>query len=154
MTSHLDPFRHHTHDASAFGTDRFGRFAEKFARTMGTSKFIVGMTIFIIVWTTLNLVGLTAWHWDPYPFILLNLVFSTQASYAAPLILLAQTRQADRDKAASEADALHREEIAKVQSEILNDVHKLTLDVHKVVVEVNNVDAPADGAESGPVAHP
>ncbi len=79
-------------------TEVFGNFAETFARFMGTARFIFYMTIFVIFWVALNLFGLWGMHWDPYPFILLNLFFSTQASYAAPLILLAQNRQADRDR--------------------------------------------------------
>ncbi|MBG6138822.1 DUF1003 domain-containing protein [Longispora fulva] len=82
----------------------FGKFAETFARFMGTARFIFYMTIFVIVWIVLNVVGLWKLHWDPYPFILLNLFFSTQASYAAPLILLAQNRQTDRDKLSLEED--------------------------------------------------
>ncbi|MBA3489413.1 MAG: DUF1003 domain-containing protein [Longispora sp.] len=82
----------------------FGKFAEKFARFMGTARFIMYMTIFVIVWIALNLIGLWGLKWDPYPFILLNLFFSTQASYAAPLILLAQNRQADRDRLTLDED--------------------------------------------------
>ncbi len=78
--------------------DVFGRFAEAFARFMGTARFLFYMTVFVIVWVTINVVGLLGLRWDPYPFILLNLFFSTQASYAAPLILLAQNRQDDRDR--------------------------------------------------------
>ena len=85
-------------------TEAFGSFAEKFARFMGTPNFLAYMTIFVIVWILLNLVGLFGLRWDPYPFILLNLFFSTQASYAAPLILLAQNRQADRDRVSIEED--------------------------------------------------
>jgi len=81
----------------AFGQDSFGRAAEKAARFFGTPQYIVGQTIIVIIWITLNAVAIGA-HWDPYPFILLNLAFSTQAAYAAPLILLAETRQAERDK--------------------------------------------------------
>ncbi len=84
--------------------DSFGNFAENFARFMGTARFIVYMTVFVIVWVTLNLVGIYGVKWDPYPFILLNLFFSTQASYAAPLILLAQNRQEDRDRVIAEQD--------------------------------------------------
>ena len=84
--------------------DNFGVFAEEFARFMGTAKFLLYMTIFIIVWITLNIVGIGWLRWDAYPFILLNLVFSTQASYAAPLILLAQNRQEDRDRVVAEQD--------------------------------------------------
>ena len=84
--------------------DAFGRFAETAARFMGTAQFIVVMTVIVIVWVSLNLIGLWGLRWDPYPFILLNLFFSTQASYAAPLILLAQNRQTDRDRLALDED--------------------------------------------------
>lgn len=84
--------------------DAFGVFAEKFARFMGTARFLLYMSVFIAVWITINLVGIFGLHWDKYPFILLNLVFSTQASYAAPLILLAQNRQEDRDRVVTEQD--------------------------------------------------
>jgi uncharacterized membrane protein len=81
----------------AFGDDEFGRFAEKTARFFGTPRYILGQTIVVAFWILLNSIALIH-HWDPTPFIMLNLIFSTQAAYAAPLILLAQTRQADRDK--------------------------------------------------------
>jgi uncharacterized membrane protein len=81
----------------AFGDDEFGRRAEKVARFFGTPRYILAQSVLVVVWITLNSIGI-AYRWDPYPFILLNLAFSTQAAYAAPLILLAQTRQADRDK--------------------------------------------------------
>jgi uncharacterized membrane protein len=97
---------------SAFGNDWFGRKAEDFARFFGTPTFLVGQTILVAVWILVNVIGWT--QFDVYPFILLNLAFSTQAAYAAPLILLAQTRQADRDKATSIADAQHREELHQI----------------------------------------
>ena len=84
--------------------DAFGAFAEGAARFMGTGKFIVYMTMFVIVWITLNVVGIYGLKWDPYPFIALNLFFSTQASYAAPLILLATNRQEVRDKLSLDED--------------------------------------------------
>src|SRR5689334_16141254 len=91
----------------AFGDDAFGRFAEKAARFFGTPRYIIGQTIVVAFWIVLNSVALIH-HWDPNPFIMLNLIFSTQAAYAAPLILLAQTRQADRDKHQSDrVDARH-----------------------------------------------
>jgi uncharacterized membrane protein len=99
----------HTHLESAFGNDWFGKKAEDFARFFGTPTFLVAQTIIVGVWILVNMVGWT--QFDVYPFILLNLAFSLQAAYAAPLILLAQTRQADRDKANSIADAQHREEL-------------------------------------------
>jgi len=86
-----------------YDPDAFGRFAERLARLLGTGRYLVAQTIFVIVWVTLNVVGLVS-RWDKYPFILLNLGFSLQAAYAAPLILLAQNRQADRDKSEIERD--------------------------------------------------
>ena len=77
--------------------DAFARFSERIARFLGTGRFLAAQTVVVLVWITLNLAAMSL-QWDPYPFILLNLAFSTQAAYAAPLILLAQTRQADRDK--------------------------------------------------------
>src|SRR5205085_7071663 len=79
------------------------RFAERLARFLGTGRYLAVQTIIVIVWITLNVVGIVH-HWDKYPFILLNLAFSTQAAYAAPLILLAQNRQTDRDRAETERD--------------------------------------------------
>lgn len=81
----------------------FGRFAEAFARFLGTGRYLVLQSVVVVVWIAFNVIGLVQ-HFDPYPFILLNLVFSTQAAYAAPLILLAQNRQADRDKIQAERD--------------------------------------------------
>jgi uncharacterized membrane protein len=92
---------------SAFGDDPFGRGAERTARFFGTPQYILGQTAIVIAWIIVNAVAVSL-RWDPYPFILLNLAFSTQAAYAAPLILLAQTRQADREKAAeAKVEARH-----------------------------------------------
>src|SRR5436190_2522930 len=83
----------------AFGNDAFGALAEKAARFFGTPQYILGQTAAVLAWVILNSTQLhLGWAWDVYPFIALNLLFSLQAAYAAPLILLAQTRQADRDK--------------------------------------------------------
>jgi uncharacterized membrane protein len=117
----------------AFGRDRFGRIAERLARFFGTPGYILGQTFVVIIWIAFNAIALSA-GWDPYPFILLNLAFSTQAAYAAPLILLAQTRQADRDHARDDVAAAHREaletalaeavaEIRTMLDERLRDVH-------------------------------
>lgn len=99
----MDPQQH-----GAFGQDRFGQWAERAARFFGTPQYIVGQTIVVAIWIVLNSVAIVR-HWDPYPFILLNLAFSTQAAYAAPLILLAETRQAARDKTAVDMTEQHRE---------------------------------------------
>jgi uncharacterized membrane protein len=100
----------HRHLVSAFGNDWFALKAEAFARFFGTPVFLIGQTLVVTIWILGNVTGL--WKFDLYPFILLNLAFSLQAAYAAPLILLAQTRQADRDKAHNDADAQHREALA------------------------------------------
>ncbi len=101
----------HAHLHPVFGGDWFGLRAEAFARFFGTPRFLIAQTALVAIWIAVNALGWTSF--DIYPFILLNLAFSTQAAYAAPLILLAQTRQADRDKAHADADALHREALAK-----------------------------------------
>ncbi|MEO6989631.1 MAG: DUF1003 domain-containing protein [Aquihabitans sp.] len=88
---------------SFYDPDAFGRFSEAIARTLGTGRFLVIQTVVVAAWIAVNALAAQL-RWDPYPFILLNLAFSTQAAYAAPLILLAQNRQADRDRAQDEID--------------------------------------------------
>jgi uncharacterized membrane protein len=96
-----------------YDADAFGRFSEAIARFLGTGRFLFWQTVLVAAWILLNSVGFIQ-HWDPYPFILLNLAFSTQAAYAAPLILLAQNRQDDRDRANIERD---REVAARTQAD-------------------------------------
>jgi uncharacterized membrane protein len=96
-----------------FDADAFGRMSEGLARFLGTGRYLLGQTVLVIGWVILNVVA-GVQHWDPYPFILLNLAFSTQAAYAAPLILLAQNRQDDRDRANIERD---REVAARTQAD-------------------------------------
>jgi uncharacterized membrane protein len=96
-----------------YDADAFGRFSEAIARFLGTGRFLFGQTVLVIGWIVVNTIGIIH-HWDPYPFILLNLAFSTQAAYAAPLILLAQNRQDDRDRANIERD---REVAARTQAD-------------------------------------
>src|SRR5204863_9287263 len=119
------PGEHH----GAFGGDAFGRGAEEIARFFGTPKYSCGQTIVVIFWIALNAVAVS-FQWDPYPFILLNLAFSTQAAYAAPLILLAQTRQADRDKLAEDRQEHHHDEAERLAQErvvaIKSETDKLT----------------------------
>ena len=152
--------RPHIHLHSVFGDDWFSLKAEAFARFFGTPVFLIAQTLIVAVWIMINLMGWTSF--DVYPFILLNLAFSLQAAYAAPLILLAQTRQADRDKAHAMADAEHREalnsaseerqKLAVTQTEMLltlvkqntqltetvktltERIEALTQDVHKTVM--------------------
>jgi uncharacterized membrane protein len=88
----------------AYDPETFGRASERIARTFGTATYLMIQTVFVIVWISYNVVVIKTDKFDPYPFILLNLAFSTQAAYAAPLILLAQNRQADRDRVQYEQD--------------------------------------------------
>ena len=98
---------------SLYDADAFGRMSEGLARFLGTGKYLVGQTLFVIFWIAFNTFAI-AHHWDPYPYILLNLAFSTQAAYAAPLILLAQNRQDERDRANIERD---RQVAARTQAD-------------------------------------
>jgi uncharacterized membrane protein len=108
-------------DHSAFGGDAFGRGAEAAARFFGSPLFIVGQTLAVVAWIALNALAVGL-RWDPYPFILLNLAFSTQAAYAAPLILLAQTRQAERDKVALDRADAHRDEVMDQMERLLAQI--------------------------------
>ncbi len=151
----------HLHLQSVFGDDWFALKAEAFARFFGTPSFLITQTVIVAVWILVNVLGLTTF--DIYPFILLNLAFSLQAAYAAPLILLAQTRQADRDAAHALADAEHREalhsaseqraalaadqtallvemlgqntQLTEAVKALTERVEVLTLEVHKTVVD-------------------
>jgi len=124
---------------SLYDADAFGRFSEGLARTLGTGKYLVGQTIFVIGWITLNTIGIIN-HWDPYPFILLNLAFSTQAAYAAPLILLAQNRQDERDRANIERD---RQVAARTQA----DTEYLARELATILLALNDVVTNQDLAE-------
>ena len=91
---------HEKHQESlSFG----GRIADSVAKGMGSWKFIILQTILVILWMGLNLIGFM-FHWDVYPFILLNLLFSTQAAYAAPIIMMSQNRQNERDRMQAQED--------------------------------------------------
>jgi uncharacterized membrane protein len=148
-SDHLRFHHQHEHLSTTFGADRFGRYSEAFARFFGTPGFLGAQTVIVAVWIGANVWGWT--HFDRYPFILLNLAFSLQAAYAAPLILLAQTRQAQRDKAHNDADARHREALAQQSArhseqmmellrqnteltattkELVERIDKLTLELH------------------------
>jgi uncharacterized membrane protein len=124
---------------SLYDADAFGRFSEALARFLGTGKYLVGQTVLVIAWIILNTVGIIN-HWDPYPFILLNLAFSTQAAYAAPLILLAQNRQDERDRATTERD---RQVAARTQA----DTEYLARELAAVRLTLNDVVTNQDLAE-------
>ena len=115
-----------------FDVEAAGRFGESFARFLGTGRYLAMQTVFVIVWILLNLFAIGL-QWDPYPFILLNLAFSTQAAYAAPLILLAQNRQENRDRVALEEDR-RRAQQTKADTEYLaRELAALRLAVGEVV---------------------
>ena len=124
---------------SLYDADAFGRFSEALARFLGTGKYLFGQTLFVIVWITLNALVFVH-HWDPYPFILLNLAFSTQAAYAAPLILLAQNRQDERDRANIERD---RQVAARTQA----DTEYLARELATIRLALNDVVTNQDLAE-------
>ena len=119
-----------------YDPETFGRLSEKFARFIGTARFLVYMTIFVFFWVLWNVAGPVHLRFDEYPFIFLTLLLSLQASYAAPLILLAQNRQADRDRVTSQEDRNRDErnlavteymvrEIASMRKELLDELKKL-----------------------------
>jgi uncharacterized membrane protein len=124
---------------SLYDADAFGRFSEALARLLGTGKYLFGQTLFVIFWIILNVFA-GVHHWDPYPFILLNLAFSTQAAYAAPLILLAQNRQDERDRATTDRD---REVAARTQA----DTEYLARELAAVRLALNDVVTTQDLAE-------
>jgi uncharacterized membrane protein len=127
----------HAHLDSPFGSDAFGQKAEDFARFFGTPRYLLLQSVLVAVWIVLNSVGVLTV--DPIPFILLNLIFSTQAAYAAPMILLAQTRQSDRDKAHADADAQHREAIAQSQLRMLEQNTDLTKQVADLARQIETL---------------
>lgn len=113
--------------------DGFGRFAEATARFMGSPSFVLYMTIFVTAWIVANVVlAKVGYAWDEYPFILLNLAFSTQASYSAPLIMLAQNRQDDRDRVTAEQDRQRAERN-------LADTEFLTREIAALRIAMNDV---------------
>src|SRR3954447_17661969 len=123
------------HLQGAFGSDPFGRAAERFARFFGTPRFIIGQTVIVVIWITVNAAAV-ALSWDPYPFILLNLAFSTQAAYAAPLILLAQTRQADRDKIHGDSMEARQREMSAAQEQLLAENTRLVRKVEELTERI------------------
>ncbi|HEX7131693.1 MAG TPA: DUF1003 domain-containing protein [Iamia sp.] len=123
-----------------YDPDAFGRFSEGIARFLGTGRFLMGQTIIVFIWITINVT--VAWaRWDEYPFILLNLAFSTQAAYAAPLILLAQNRQDDRDRRQAELDR-------QVNNRTQADTEYLARELASVRIALGDVVTTADLRDS------
>jgi uncharacterized membrane protein len=110
----------------------FARLSERIARFLGTGRFLAIQTVIVVVWITLNLVAVRL-RWDPYPFILLNLAFSTQAAYAAPLILLAQNRQDDRDRISLEEDRARAAQTKADTEYLARELAALRLSVGEMV---------------------
>lgn len=119
-----------------YDPETLGRLSERFARFIGTARFLVYMTIFVFSWVLWNAVGPSEYRFDEYPFIFLTLLLSLQASYAAPLILLAQNRQADRDRVTSQEDRSRDErnlavteymvrELAAMRKDLVEEIRKL-----------------------------
>ena len=143
--------------------EAFARLSERVARFLGTGRFLAIQSVIVVVWITINTFAV-AWRWDPYPFILLNLAFSTQAAYAAPLILLAQNRQDDRDRITLEED---RARVAQTKADteyLARELASLRLAVGEVatrdyvrreleeirdlIVDLRRPDAPGAGESS------
>lgn len=103
------------------------KLADSVANGMGSWKFIIGQTVFVIIWMALNVVGFIR-HWDVYPFILLNLIFSTQAAYAAPIIMMAQNRQSQRDRVQAQDDY-------QCNLEAKREIESLQLQLNKIETE-------------------
>ena len=128
---------HENHKSSL----NFGqRLADSVANGMGSWRFIIWQTLIVIVWMTLNVVAFK-YHWDVYPFILLNLLFSTQAAYAAPIIMMAQNRQNERDRAQAEADYRTNCEAKKEIEELLERLNSIEIDkLDKILAIVQKLD--------------
>jgi uncharacterized membrane protein len=134
MANARRPIHDRAHLHAPFGTDAFGRRAEWLARSLGSPRFVAAQTLVIAVW-----IGLNAAHvlrFDLYPFILLNLAFSTQAALAAPLILLAAARQADRDQMGLQVHEEHRDELAGDLRRILLENARLTREVRELAAQL------------------
>jgi uncharacterized membrane protein len=123
-----------------YDPETLGRLSERFARFIGTARFLVYMTIFVVTWVIWNFLGPRDYRFDEYPFIFLTLLLSLQASYAAPLILLAQNRQADRDRVTSQEDRNRDErnlavteymvrELAAMRKDLVEEIAKLKTDL-------------------------
>ena len=126
-----------------YDPEGFGRFSEQIAHTMGTAKFLVIQTVVVITWMAWNATVPTGWRFDPPNFILLNLMFSTQAAYAAPLILLAETRQADRDREEAAEDRRRGAEVKADLDYLARELASLRIRVADSA-DINRLEAKLD----------
>jgi uncharacterized membrane protein len=115
-----------------YDPEAFGKVSERIARFLGTARFLVYMTVFVTVWVTWNIFAPADWRFDPYPFIFLTLMLSLQASYAAPLILLAQNRQGDRDRVQYEQDRTRNERTIADTEYLTREIAGLRLAISEV----------------------
>jgi uncharacterized membrane protein len=115
-----------------YDPESFGRLSERIARFLGTARFLVYMTAFVVVWIAWNALAPSALRWDPYPFIFLTLMLSLQASYAAPLILLAQNRQDDRDRVQYEQDRARNDRTIADTEYLTREIAGLRLAISEV----------------------
>jgi uncharacterized membrane protein len=128
---HGKTWHDHHQNSLAFGQ----RLADKVANGMGSWRFIIWQTVIVIIWMLANVVGFV-YHWDVYPYILLNLVFSTQAAYAAPIIMMAQNRQGERDRAQADADYQTNCEAKKEIEELLEKLNSIEVDKLDRILEI------------------
>lgn len=132
----------------SYDPEAFGQLSEKFARFIGTAKFLVYMTVFVAVWIIWNAFGPTHLRFDEYPFIFLTLLLSLQASYAAPLILLAQNRQADRDRVTSQEDRARDERNLAVTEFMVREIaamrKELVAEIKELIDQKSSTDAKPD----------
>lgn len=119
-----------------YDPETLGRLSERFARFIGTARFLVYMTIFVVTWVIWNFLGPRDYRFDEYPFIFLTLLLSLQASYAAPLILLAQNRQADRDRVTSQEDRNRDERNLAVTEYMVRELAAMRKDLVEEIVKL------------------
>ena len=128
QTGHFHPVNEAHHDDRTYGE----RLADSVAAGIGSWTFLIVQSMLLAIWITFNVVGLFLAHWDPYPFILLNLLLSVQAAYAAPVLLLASVRQTQKDRLTLEHAALEADKSGHAVTRILRDIRKnteLTLEI-------------------------
>ena len=152
---HGKNWHEHHKDSLEFGH----RLADTVAQGMGSWRFIIWQTAIVALWMIANVVGFI-YHWDVYPYILLNLVFSTQAAYAAPIIMMSQNRQSAKDRLMAEQDYIintkAEEEVKAImlhleqQDEAMIDLLRRLEDQHATIIEVLNVSRQAPGKNSSP----